>query len=155
MSKEQIIEIVTDAYSARNEIKEYFEFFLNPDVEKLKAKYQSVIVKELNRQKWGTSKARTTILKKALKNFISYNPGPENVLKFMVYLLNMLGHSERYLNFPATLYKYVETLTHQIIKYGDDNRLTSEAMSALNAEANNYNLTTYFRQHVRRAVDNY
>ena len=35
MEAPQLREMILEAYSARKEIKEYFEFFLNPDIEHL------------------------------------------------------------------------------------------------------------------------
>ena len=35
LERHQLEQMVLDAYAARKETKEYFEFFLNPDVEKL------------------------------------------------------------------------------------------------------------------------
>ena len=70
MNREQLEQIILDAYDARTEIKEYFEFFLNPDVGKLLDKHKARLVKELNRTRWGRSKARVTILKLSVKYFM-------------------------------------------------------------------------------------
>ena len=51
MDADQLRELILDVYSARKEAKEYFEFFLDPDVDKLRDKLWTVIEKELNRTK--------------------------------------------------------------------------------------------------------
>ena len=67
MSQEQLVQIIIDAYDARQETKEYFEFFLNPDVEKLFDKFRKDVMKEFNRTKWGRSKARVIVIKRQVK----------------------------------------------------------------------------------------
>lgn len=62
MSREQLEQIILDAYDAKREIKDYFEFFLNPDVNKLLDKQLAIVAKELSRVKWGTSRARVSII---------------------------------------------------------------------------------------------
>ena len=39
LERHQLEQMILDAYAARKEIKEYFDFFLNPDVDKLIEKY--------------------------------------------------------------------------------------------------------------------
>lgn len=73
-TKDQLIELILDLYTARKEVKEYFNFFLNPDSEKLFEKYRKAIDKEFNRTKWGRSKARISVIKKLLKEFESFQP---------------------------------------------------------------------------------
>ena len=47
MDKEQLIELILEVYAARKDAKEYFEFFLNPDVGKLLDKYELAVSKNL------------------------------------------------------------------------------------------------------------
>ena len=49
LSKDEIIEVVARAYSARKEFRDYFEFFLNPDADKLYEKYRDAILREIGR----------------------------------------------------------------------------------------------------------
>ena len=58
MSHEEIVQIVMDAYAARREVKEYFDFFLNPDIDKLRDKTLARIDREITRGKHGRSTAR-------------------------------------------------------------------------------------------------
>ncbi|MDE5643478.1 MAG: hypothetical protein K2I56_08295, partial [Muribaculaceae bacterium] len=53
MSREQLIDIILNVYSARKEAKEYFEFFLNPDSDALLEKYRELVKKEVIRAKRG------------------------------------------------------------------------------------------------------
>ena len=87
MTKEQIIEVVIDMYSLRKDAKEYFEYFLNPDVNRLYAKYEEKIFKELKRSKIyrcsPISSARITTIKRAIKEFDSFGSGKEWTVKLM------------------------------------------------------------------------
>ena len=41
LTRNQLEQMILDAYDAKKEIKEYFDFYVNPDVEKLTEKIQS------------------------------------------------------------------------------------------------------------------
>ena len=77
MTREQIIQIVLDAYAARKEVREYFDFFIDPDVDKLMEKTIARIDKELMRGKHGRSTSRITLVRRAIKDFASFDPGAE------------------------------------------------------------------------------
>ncbi len=87
MTKEQIIEVVTEMYSLRKDAKEYFEYYLNPDVNKLFRTYEEKIFTELKRVKRHhyreESKARITTVKRAIKEFDSFGSGKEWTTKLM------------------------------------------------------------------------
>lgn len=88
MEAPQLREMILEAYSARKEIKEYFEFFLNPDIEHLLDKYQTIILKELRRTKRGSySKARISFIRKQIKEFSSFQPGYEALLDIRFFTL--------------------------------------------------------------------
>lgn len=53
LTHEQLIELIINTYGLSSEVKQYYEFFLNPDVEKLLEKYKQAISKELSRAKYG------------------------------------------------------------------------------------------------------
>ena len=151
MSHQQMVQIVLDAYSSMPEFKEYFEFFLNPDVDKLLAKHDEIVKRELSRTKWGYSKAKTTVLKKAVKKFIGFNPGPEAVLNMLFLTLERLGAAERYLNFKEPLMNYCSYLSAQILSYADENQLAAEAISRLGEMAKSPQYTSYFKKYIRQA----
>lgn len=152
LSHDQLLQIVLDAYDANTDFKEYFEFFLNPNVEKLLEGHDKVIVKELGRVKWGYSKARTSIIKKAVKKFMGFNPGPEAVLDMLFLTLKRLGVNERFLNFSKPQFNYVILLVRQIIRFAEASRLVSDAMNRLAEELESSQYTTYFKQHIRDAI---
>ncbi len=79
LSREQLMQLVLDAYSARKDIKMYFEYFLNPDPEALFRKAVDAVRKECARQKWTFSKFRVSVLRKCIADFASYQPGDDYV----------------------------------------------------------------------------
>lgn len=85
LTPEQKDELILDLYSARGEAKEYLEFFLNPDIDKLVSDTTSDIVKEVYRRgKYGYNKPRILRLRNLIKNVATLNPGSEyvNELRF-------------------------------------------------------------------------
>lgn len=85
MTKDQIIDLVLELYTLRKDSKDYFEFFLNPDINNLYNKYLNEIVKELRRTRsvYRTLNcaARITRVKKTIKAFDSFGAGKEWTVK--------------------------------------------------------------------------
>lgn len=153
MDHEQLEQIILDAYDARAEIKEYFEFFLNPDVGKLLEKHKARLVKELNRTRWGRSKARVTIIKRAVKDFMGFAPGAEAEFDMLFQTLDLLGTAERYVDFTPQLMRYVEFLARQIVAHADDRGVFSDIKPRLDAAIVNPNYSNYFRRTLREALE--
>lgn len=152
MSHEQLEEIIMEAYSRRPEIKEYFEFFLNPDVDKLFEKYMRVVEKELGRVKWRMSKARVTVIKRAVSAFISFGPPPEVILEFMRSVLASLGTVDRHLDLTPSQQRYVEFLTRQMLALGDEARMADVALGKLAAITSDSSFSRYFRRWISDAM---
>lgn len=87
MTKAQLEELILDAYDFRKEIKQYFDYFLNPNVEKLYDTYSAAVCKELSRGKRGNSKARITVLRRLLREFAAYRPGYDMEINLLVYTI--------------------------------------------------------------------
>ena len=107
LSKEQIIEVVTDLYSLRKDAKEYFEYYLKPDVNALYRKYEEKIFKELRRVKRYHRRemcaSRITNIKRTVKEFESFGSGKEwtvklmfNVVESALILSSSVMYSEKY-----------------------------------------------------------
>jgi hypothetical protein len=122
-------QIILDAYDARKETKEYFEFFLNPDVDALFEKYDLKIRKELNRSKHGYSKARVNQIKGALKEFESFGVDPDSVMKLMVYTLYSIGFAAHDYILSKAQENYVAHLTNQLLEYANKHEKADIAMA--------------------------
>lgn len=152
MSAEQLQEIILDAYDARLEFKEYFEFFLKPDVGRLLEKHRARLVKELARTHWGRSKARVSVIKKAVKEFIGFRPGSEAVLDMLFLTLHLIGTTERYIDIVDTQIKYIKALTIQIIDFADDNEMASFAAERISNMLGSGIYSDYFGRIVSESI---
>lgn len=135
LTKEQLIQVVLDAYSARKETKEYFEFFLNPDVEALHDKYINLVIKELLRTKHYQSKARATVVRRAIKDFASFDPGPEYVLSFMLHVLAYIFARSSMVYYSEAFNNGVARLIDDILAYADKHAMIDRAVTSLRSMA--------------------
>lgn len=131
-SKEQLIEVVLDLYESRKEVKEYFNFFLNPDSKKLFEKYQKAVYKEFARSKWGRSKARISVIKKLIKEFESFHPDTE--YKDMLYraIIRLALQYEQHNNFSDTLYNGIDYIVGEYLAFADSNEALDMALNYIN-----------------------
>lgn len=91
----ELRQLVIDIYESRREAKEYLDFFVNPDVDKMLGKYTAVVDKEFDRVMRRRVKPRMTRLRKAVKDFSSLDPGAEYVAELMCHTFQKLcaaGH---------------------------------------------------------------
>jgi hypothetical protein len=119
--QEQLVNIILQAYDARKEFKEYFEFFANPDVNSLKEKFVALVDKEFRRTKWGYSKARVTKLREFVREYSSVQPGYGDIIEFYFYILKnmvvmftMYGHTETQRNATVKMLKESAEYAQQV-----------------------------------------
>ncbi len=127
LTSDQLVEVIMNAYSSSKEAKEYFEFFLNPDVAGLFDKKKEIIQKEFKRSKYGYSKARISYIKTAIKDFASFGIDPAYVGDLMLYAIRLAVAMERFYNFSATLGRGVLKLTEDYIKLMVENHMVKDA----------------------------
>jgi hypothetical protein len=123
LSKEQLVNIILRTYSARKEFKEYYEFFLDPNIEKLTEKYQKEIIKESNRTKWGYSKLRVSKVRNMLKEYISFDPGAEYVLDLIFWTIRRLMVIFSFYRSTDTQLNAIAKLLAESLKYAEDNEM--------------------------------
>jgi len=133
MSAPQLRSIILDAYSARPEIKEYFEFFLDPDADRLIERQSALASKELWRTRRGRSKARSSVLKKLVRNVTSLNPGPEVEMRMMLTMLAAIASTANYVDLAPTLENYAVTLARDILAKGDSTMLADKAHAMIDS----------------------
>jgi len=157
MEKEQIIDLLLDAYSARKETKEFLEFFINPDVEKLLAKYELSISKEFKRFKHGSySKARISLIKKLIKEFSSFQPGFQAEIELLFHTVSCAMTAESYLYFPETLIKGISSVVNMIVDIADKNIVADKNILRLKAMFSNPSSgTRHFRGYLNNSLDSY
>lgn len=126
MSDEQLRQIILDAYDARPETKEYFEFFLNPDVDKLLEKLDAKLRKEFSRTKWGRSKARVTVVKRALNDVLSLNPGAMVCIDAIFKTLDHLSITDKFVDLNDAQRNLGVWLLNRVIATADAAQAFSE-----------------------------
>lgn len=113
-SKEEVIESVLELYDNLKPVKEYFEYYLNPNEKEMFLKYKEIIVNEFYpKGKYANPKTRFSVAKKAIADFRGLKPSPEMVGDLMVTLAEMACNftydygdmSEQYYNSAYTNFK--------------------------------------------------
>ena len=94
LSKEQLIEQITELYDSYKPVKEYYQTFLNPgNIQELFEKYKAIIVNEFypNTKSWNP-KTRFSVAKKAIADFGALKPPPKLLADLMVTLAENASH---------------------------------------------------------------
>ena len=131
MSEDQLRELVLDLYGARKDIKEYLDFFIDPDVPALTEKYVKLIAKEINRVKRGYLAARWLHIRRYLKEYESFGPGADKVMELMIAVLNSAVNLERRYYVKPTFINGTVKLASDLLKYGDRHLLFDTAVKAV------------------------
>ena len=120
---EQLREIILDLYNARKEAKEYLEFFINPDIEKLNDKTTEALKKEIGRVKRRMVSPRWTRVNAILKNYDTLRPGPEHVIKIYWTAVKLAAVEMSLYYVSATFETGLMKLFTKTIEYGDKNQV--------------------------------
>lgn len=89
LTRDQLIEVMLELYDARKDAREYLEYYVNPDEKKMHEKYKGVIMKEFFPQK-GRAKGRTSVCKKAIKEFTTLHPSPRLIADLRLSLVEAI-----------------------------------------------------------------
>lgn len=156
MSREQLIDIILNVYAARKDAKEYFEFFLNPDCDALLTKYCEAVNKEIGRTKRGRmSKLRISVVKRMIKDFESFDPGPEYVLRFIAHCFGMVMLYSMVSYYSQTQDNAALWLAREVLAYGDRNQLYDKATKYIDAILSDERRSAaYLRTYVSNALAN-
>lgn len=101
MSPEHLRTLLLDLYEARKEAREYLEFFINPDADKIVERYSRVIEREGERARRGR-RFRSSICSKAIKEMASYGAGAEYEAQLRIRALDAALH--------VTASRYTDTI---------------------------------------------
>lgn len=157
LSREQLIEVVLEAYAAKREIKEYFDFFANPDIDKLLEKFEKDIAKEFSRTKWGRSKARISRISTLLRDFEGYRPGAEHVVTLYLFTINFGLLTEYAVTFTETLYKGLAKMITKTLEYADAHGEITRVIEAFDKvlDENSPGFSRIARRMMRQTIDTY
>lgn len=133
MTKDQLVELILDHYSNRKDAKAYLDFFLEPNTDKLLEKFQIKTDKELGKSKHGYSKAKVTVIKTALSDLESFQPGYEIVSKALFFAIQTLLYHERYLRYSDSHYNLMKWLVNRYLDYANRNLTLDTALAELDS----------------------
>lgn len=149
-----MIEVVLNAYSANKATKEYFEFFINPDVDKLYERFSREISKEILRGKHNRSTARISRIRKSIKDFESFNPGAERVRDLRLQTVGMLVEAEKTKTYTDTLIRGTLKLLNDTILYADKHLIFDSSMHDIDIiVAEHSDRSRHFRAFLKRNLE--
>lgn len=154
LDREQLIEVIMTAYSSNKAIKDYFDFFAEPDIDKLFEKHRTALGKEITRSKRRQSTARISRIKKTIKDFESFNPGAELSISLRLFAVESLIDQESVKTYSETLIKGTLKLLNDTLAFADRKLLfdgTIEAVDKLLSEE--HTLSISFRRFLRNNID--
>lgn len=131
MSREQLEEMILQAYESRKDFREYLEYFVNPNPAKLFEKSLAQLAKECQRGNRGRSKARITVIRKVISDFKSYEPGDEDVCRLMLAAIEIMFTSSRKFKMTDTLERGFVRLVNECIDMADRAGCLTPVLEAL------------------------
>lgn len=131
LEADQLRQLILDLYSRNKGAKAYFDFFVDPDLEKLTEKYRAAIDKEMLRSKYNKSTARISRVRTSIREYESFGIDAENVLDLMVYALKTALNVERSKYVKSSFISGVNKLAQDILKFGDKNAVFDTAFKLL------------------------
>ncbi len=154
LSREQIIDVMLTAYSSNKSVKEYFDFFTNPDVDKLYDRFARELIKEIIRGKYHQSTARISRIRKSIKSFESFNPGVERVRDLQLFAVEMLIEQEKVKNYSDTLINGTLKLLNDAIAFADKNLIFDSTMKQVDSIiAETTDRSRFFRSFLRNSLE--
>lgn len=148
LDRDQLVEVVLNAYSAHKEIKNYFEFFLDPDPKKLAEERLEIIAKEINRSKYGRCKARISVIRDAIKQAEAYGIDNENLFHIVYNTIRMLVGTERYYHYSESLSKGTIELTVKLIEVAARMDAVEKTLSLIDSWSREGLGRDYFRNRI-------
>lgn len=135
-TNEQLVEVILAAYSSSKQAKEYFEFFLRPDPEILLQSCIDTIFKELRRVRRGSSKARISEIRKAVRKVSDYGLPDEYVAKMLLSVIAAMLGTARYISLSETLMRGAERFVVEYVEVIDRAGMAAGGIEKLNSLLN-------------------
>lgn len=126
LDKSEIVATVLDMYDSNKQVKEYLEYYLNPNEQAQFEKYKLIIDKEFS---WLRSepKMRISVAKKAISDFARLKPSERLLGELMIHFV-VIGckFTFDYGDMSEQFYISMETNFERALKYIAANRLLAE-----------------------------
>lgn len=131
LDSDQLRELILDVYTSVKPARQYFDFFLDPDVDKLSDRYMRAILKEMNRCSRSRCKSRISVIKATIKEFESYGPGAEHVLALWFEAVRLGLDNIRAYWCSEAFQRGIYRLAEDCLRYADSNLLLDKAVEKL------------------------
>lgn len=123
-TREQLIELIADLYKAKNiSAREYLEFMIRPDEDKLYRRSLETIAREASRIKRGYGRFRGTKIKLELHRFDAFGTSSELRIELRVATLRFLCSVSREYTFGNPQCNFVKWLLSDTMTLADRNLL--------------------------------
>lgn len=153
MSAEQLREVILDAYDAAPEIKQYFEYFLNPDENKLMNDFVEFVCKEFNRVKRHNCKARVSAVKRELKKLQGFGVSYVRYTNAFLNVIMQIGIADKFCYLADAHYNLVDYCTEQALCEADKTGQYSELLERIDKAIMSSNFPTFdIKDRCRRAI---
>lgn len=150
--REQLVEVILNAYSSSKEAKEYFEFFLNPDPAVLYENGLDIVIKELRKSKYGYSKARVSVLRAAVKKLEDYGLGAEWQIKLIAEIIKGIVIIEKFCYITPALNNGTERFARDIVDKANKAEMLSFGLETIDKIVNDSTIgRPAFRDKIRAA----
>ncbi len=90
LTREQLVEVLLDLYSARTQARDWLNFFAEPNTQTAKEKAIDAALKECRRSKWGRSRMRISVLNNLSKEFETLGVDTPDVIDLRLTICNFL-----------------------------------------------------------------
>lgn len=135
LTPEQKDELILSLYSARKEAKEYLDFFINPDIDKLLDTTTTAICKEVyKRGKHGYNKPKISTIRNLIKKVATLGPGSEYVVRLYLNTIHAvaLAATDGYWFTEAHASSFAR-LVAEALKIADDASLLEPTVAELSS----------------------
>ena len=156
MSAEQLREIILDAYDAVPEIKQYFEYFINPDEDKLLTDFSEFVKKEFYRSKRHNCKARVLVVKRKLKKMQGFGMSYHKLNNALLIVVVHIGIADKFVYLTDAHRKLVDFCIEQLLARADKTGQYSDILKRIDETIIKCDYVTFdIKERCRIAVRNH
>lgn len=124
LSKEQLIEQISELHQKYNDVKTYYKYFINPNDKAVSEKFKKIIRNEFFPARGGWNGPKLSIARKAVNDFKKLCPHPEELADIMFYYTeNGVEFTNAYGDIDEPFYNSMEGMYNDALKYINANGL--------------------------------
>lgn len=156
LTKEQLTEVVLELYDSLKEVRDYFNFYLNPDSEKLFDKTVKLLDREMGRSSGHNSKARISRIRKILANFESFHPDQKYVLLIYLQIVKFAVYYEGFYYQSSALTNGIDRILVALLEMGERDLMLDHVISELDKIFSLKRFgTSYYKNHLKEIINDF